>query len=214
MGGSSLELLSELCVPCLSSVAPYHSLIISPCLSLPLSHCRSSLISPLSTQTEKLENVTGSTAGASSSSFHIYRAHRRTEMNRLEDLDRKETEEQEQEAFERSVEEKRIQSEERTRKLAEKRRRKKQAKKERKKQPSQGQAQEQGKSSDEDESEDEEKEPDGGANKKRKGEAVDGSLVMPVVQLKNDGSFLETMLALQKEKAAKEGKEGEGSTKP
>ncbi len=155
--------------------------------------------------------MTGSTAGASSSSFHIYRAHRRTEMNRLENLDRKEIEKQEQEAFERSVEQKRIQSEERTRKLAEKRRRKKQAKKERKKQPPQEQVHEQDKSSDEDESDDE-KWRDGGASKKRKGDAIDGPEVMPVVQLKNDGSFLETMLALQKEKAGKVRKEGDGST--
>jgi len=134
-------------------------------------------------------------------------------MNRLEDLDRRETEKQEQEAFERSLEQKRVQSEERTRRLAEKRRRKKQAMKERKKQSPQGQVHEQDMSSDEDER-DEEKWRDGSASKKRKGEAVDCPMVMPIVQLRNDGSFLETMLALQKEKAGKVRKEGNGSTAP
>ena len=36
-----------------------------------------------------MENASGSTAGASSAAFHIYRAHRRTELLRLEEIEKR-----------------------------------------------------------------------------------------------------------------------------
>lgn len=40
-------------------------------------------------QVERVEEVSGSTAGASSAAFHIYRAHRRTELLRLEEIEKR-----------------------------------------------------------------------------------------------------------------------------
>lgn len=43
---------------------------------------------PNKMQVEKVEEVSGSTAGASSAAFHIYRAHRRTELLRLQNIEK------------------------------------------------------------------------------------------------------------------------------
>jgi len=44
-------------------------------------------------QPEKVENIMGSTAGAGSGEFHTYRMHRRTEILRVEDMERRAKEE-------------------------------------------------------------------------------------------------------------------------
>mmetsp|Transcript_14333 Transcript_14333/g.16648 ORF Transcript_14333/g.16648 Transcript_14333/m.16648 type:complete len:133 (+) Transcript_14333:235-633(+) len=78
---------------------------------------------------DRVANIYGSTAGASSSSFHIYRNHRRTEMFRLQKMDR----EHETELLNEALNQKRQRNEEesarKTDKKAEKRRRKKLKKK-------------------------------------------------------------------------------------
>ena len=74
---------------------------------------------------ERVNNVMGSTAGAGSGEFHMYRHTRRREMDRMEGMERREAEEEAQTAFEQLREAKRKECEERTRKNAEKRRRKK-----------------------------------------------------------------------------------------
>lgn len=50
---------------------------------------------------EKVNNVWGSTAGAGSDFFHIYRKHRATEMQRLKELDEVYENEKEAEEFQR-----------------------------------------------------------------------------------------------------------------
>mmetsp|Transcript_6636 Transcript_6636/g.16869 ORF Transcript_6636/g.16869 Transcript_6636/m.16869 type:complete len:198 (+) Transcript_6636:465-1058(+) len=75
---------------------------------------------------EKVNNVSGSTAGAGSGDFHHYRHTRRVEVMRLENLDKVAKARAEEDAFAERVESKRKECEERTKKNAEKRRRKRQ----------------------------------------------------------------------------------------
>ena len=78
--------------------------------------------------TERVTNVMGSTAGAGSDEFHLYRASRRTEMLRLEKMDKSAEEQALDLAFAQRQEERRLECEARTAKNAEKRQRKKRRK--------------------------------------------------------------------------------------
>jgi len=82
-------------------------------------------------QVEKVVNVWGSTAGAGSDFFHLYRKHRSVEVERLENMEQDWKKEQEDEEFQMRREQNAIECEERTRKRAEKRRKKKDNKKQR-----------------------------------------------------------------------------------
>ncbi|TEA12794.1 PRKR-interacting protein 1-like protein [Colletotrichum sidae] len=75
---------------------------------------------------EIVTNVQGSSAGAGSGEFHVYKASRRREYDRLRAMDEELKQEKEQEAFERSKAEREARDEERTRKNREKREKKKQ----------------------------------------------------------------------------------------
>ncbi len=68
---------------------------------------------------EKVNNVMGSTAGAGSGEFHLYRHGRRREMARVEGMEREAVEDEKQALFEERVESKRKECEERTLKNAE-----------------------------------------------------------------------------------------------
>ena len=68
---------------------------------------------------EKVNNVMGSTAGAGSGEYHMYRHGRRREMERIADMEKSAVECEKEEAFEARVEAKRKECEERTRKNAE-----------------------------------------------------------------------------------------------
>mmetsp|Transcript_10696 Transcript_10696/g.12257 ORF Transcript_10696/g.12257 Transcript_10696/m.12257 type:complete len:147 (-) Transcript_10696:1487-1927(-) len=74
---------------------------------------------------DKIENIHGSTAGASSSSFHIFRKHRRTEMFRLAEMDREHETKLLNEALANKRKQNEVEANRKTNKNAEKRRRKK-----------------------------------------------------------------------------------------
>ena len=74
---------------------------------------------------DKIDNVMGSQAGAGSGDFHMYRGHRRTEMLRVERMDRAAAVDDLEEAHEARVAAKRKECEDRTARNAEKRRKKK-----------------------------------------------------------------------------------------
>ena len=67
----------------------------------------------------------GSCAGAGSGEFHVYRASRRRELTRLENIEVAEKEEEEMRLFTAKVERNKLEAMERTRKNAEKRKKKK-----------------------------------------------------------------------------------------
>lgn len=75
--------------------------------------------------TERVENVSGSTAGASSSEFHMYLNARARERARLESIESNLALEKESKALQERVEANRREAEERTQKNAAKRKRKK-----------------------------------------------------------------------------------------
>lgn len=77
---------------------------------------------------DKVENVMGSTAGAGSCDFHLYRAARSREVSRLETLENAEALAQERTAFSERVDKNRQEAEERTKRNAEKRKKRKQKK--------------------------------------------------------------------------------------
>ncbi|KAK2002427.1 hypothetical protein LX36DRAFT_253508 [Colletotrichum falcatum] len=75
---------------------------------------------------EIVTNVQGSSAGAGSGEFHVYKASRRREYDRLRAMDKEVKQEKENEEFERLKAERAARDEERTRKNREKREKKKQ----------------------------------------------------------------------------------------
>jgi len=90
-------------------------------LPLPSSATRSNLPAP----PEIVANVQGSSAGAGSGEFHVYKASRRREYERLRVMDEEARNEEENEEWAKQQEERRIADEEKMRKNREKRNRKK-----------------------------------------------------------------------------------------
>ncbi|CAN0093072.1 unnamed protein product, partial [Phaeothamnion confervicola] len=74
---------------------------------------------------DKVDNVAGSTAGAGSGEFHMYRAHRRLEMQRLAKMSTDAEEDERRDKLEAARTGKQALCEEKTRKNAEKRKRRK-----------------------------------------------------------------------------------------
>ncbi|KAL0940772.1 DUF1168 domain protein [Colletotrichum truncatum] len=77
---------------------------------------------------EIVTNVQGSSAGAGSGEFHVYKASRRREYDRLRAMDEEVKQEKDNEEFERQKAEREAKDEERTRKNREKREKKKKQK--------------------------------------------------------------------------------------
>ncbi|KAF9586629.1 hypothetical protein BGW38_000691 [Lunasporangiospora selenospora] len=73
-----------------------------------------------------VKNVQGSSAGAGSGEFHVYRAGRRREYARLKAMDQDAKEERDQQLFEQKIQEKRYLDEDKTEKNRAKRQRRKQ----------------------------------------------------------------------------------------
>ncbi|CAH0477304.1 unnamed protein product [Peronospora belbahrii] len=131
----------------------------------------------------RVENVSGSGAGAGSGEFHTYRAARRREMERVEMLETRYKQNKAQQEFQAMRKRKVEEFEAKIQKRAEKRRRRK----ERFKMKALDAVQE-----------------EQNANEKEKEDSVKKEEQVPetpggVAEVPNDGSFLEKMLALQKE---------------
>ncbi|KAF9149391.1 hypothetical protein BG015_008819 [Linnemannia schmuckeri] len=73
-----------------------------------------------------VKNIQGSSAGAGSGDFHVYRAGRRREYARLKQMDEESKEEREQREYEEKMQAKRAEDEEKTEKNRNKRQRRKQ----------------------------------------------------------------------------------------
>lgn len=78
-------------------------------------------------KTEKVDNVMGSTAGAGSGEFHMYRAARRRELDRVAKIEADALKQEQQDKFESTITGKRAVLEAATQKRAEKRRKRKDA---------------------------------------------------------------------------------------
>jgi hypothetical protein len=151
----------------------------------------------------RVDNVAGSTAGAGSGEFHMYRASRRREMERVAHMEKQHEAKKLQEEFEHSRKRKAQEFETRANKRADKRRRRKERQKTRELETH----------SSEDKDEDEDKDKDNKDKDQDKGEEK-GEPVREtpggVPAIPNDGSFLAKMLALQ-EQGGKEEKESKPS---
>mmetsp|Transcript_20671 Transcript_20671/g.44731 ORF Transcript_20671/g.44731 Transcript_20671/m.44731 type:complete len:210 (-) Transcript_20671:1279-1908(-) len=82
-------------------------------------------------RTEKVVNAYGSTAGANSGEFHVYRQARAREMGRMANLEQQKEQQQKDMEFQQTVLENKLKDEERTAKRRKKRQRQKEAKKRR-----------------------------------------------------------------------------------
>ncbi|KAF8864035.1 DUF1168-domain-containing protein [Acephala macrosclerotiorum] len=93
-------------------------------INLPASSSTSLTKNP-SAPPEIVQNVQGSSAGAGSGEFHVYKASRRREYERLRGMEEEVRKEEEGEAWEREKKERERRDEEKTRRNREKRARKK-----------------------------------------------------------------------------------------
>lgn len=157
---------------------------------------------------EKVDNPSGSTAGAGSGEFHVYRASRAREMKRIRQMDMDETERFEEEKFQNLSTENRTSEELKTEKRKRKRQREKEAKLRKKNMKLNGIAvQEIERVTDSTAAVDSDKDEFEYTSTRMKPENGNLSKIneilshkkladasnLPMIEIKNDGSFLETM---------------------
>mmetsp|Transcript_25261 Transcript_25261/g.30539 ORF Transcript_25261/g.30539 Transcript_25261/m.30539 type:complete len:223 (-) Transcript_25261:154-822(-) len=145
-------------------------------------------------KTEKVNNPYGSTAGAGSGEFHVYRHARLREMNRLKDLDREEEEKALEDEYRSTVDKYKTEEEKKTEKRRKKRQRGKAAKMRKKNLKEMGVDTGNGSKNELDEAEEDEDEEFEYVPIKRAedDETKEENLAQPI-QIPNDGSFLEMM---------------------
>lgn len=100
------------------------SLFLDPSRPITLPAGSSASKSSVAAPPEIVANVQGSSAGAGSGEFHVYKASRRREYERLRVMDEEAKKEEDNEKWEREAREKKARDEERTRKNREKRNKK------------------------------------------------------------------------------------------
>ncbi|KIW25282.1 uncharacterized protein PV07_08473 [Cladophialophora immunda] len=101
------------------------SLFLDPLRPVQLPPSSNGVKKPLPTPPEIVANVQGSSAGAGSGEFHVYKASRRREYERLRAMDEEAKKEEEDEKWEREERERRERDEEKTRRNRERRGRRK-----------------------------------------------------------------------------------------